>query len=325
MRLLSAILAGALLSVPAMADPFPVVIEHKYGNTEVPAEPKRVVSLSFIGHDFLLALGVRPVALREWYGGHPHGVWPWGQEALGDAEPVAMFGEINVELVALMDPDLIMGQWSGMTRADYELLSRIAPTIPPTEGTGEYGSSWQTMLRVAALATGHEQTAEQIIADLDDRFAAIRAAHPEWEGRTAVMGWGAGAVSAYSEQDLRGQFLKDLGFRIPDAVNAMSSERQFYIPMHDESLDPMDADILIWLDAGGAVDLIASNPLRPTTKAYREGREVYAAPNLAAALSHSSPLSLNYALDALVPLLEQAVDGDPATPVTSTVAAGLAP
>ncbi|MFW8637363.1 SIP domain-containing protein [Cribrihabitans pelagius] len=47
----------ALTPAAGIADLFPTVIEHRYGTTTVPAKPKRIVSLSFIGHDFLLALG----------------------------------------------------------------------------------------------------------------------------------------------------------------------------------------------------------------------------------------------------------------------------
>jgi len=82
---------------------------------------------------------------------------------------------------------------------------------------------------------------------------------------------------------------------------------------------------LIWLDPGGAAGHIRELPLRKTLRAYRQGREVYADPLLTGALSHSSPLSLAYALDRLVPLLEQAADGDPRTPVESSAAAGLSP
>ncbi|MQY43921.1 hypothetical protein GG681_14840 [Epibacterium sp. SM1969] len=64
------------------------MLHHSFGTTLIEGTPKRVVSLSFVGHDFLLSLGVVPIALRYWYGGHEHGVFPWGEQLLGDAEPV---------------------------------------------------------------------------------------------------------------------------------------------------------------------------------------------------------------------------------------------
>src|SRR5690606_23184754 len=63
-------------TVPA-DEAFPVTIEHKYGATTIDAEPKRVVSVGFGEHDGLLALGVVPIAVRDWYGDQPYATWPW--------------------------------------------------------------------------------------------------------------------------------------------------------------------------------------------------------------------------------------------------------
>ncbi len=316
----------ALASAPkdAKSQAFPVVIEHQFGETTVQAGPSRIVSLSFIGHDFLLSLGKPPHALRKWFGPHPYGVWPWAADALGEARPIVMQGEIDIEAIAAMQPDLIVGQWSGMTRREYQLLSRIAPTVPPQAQYGDYGTPWQEMLRTLGRATGRLDQAEEIIARIDARFHGIRQAHPEWQGASSVMVW-AGQNGAYSARDIRGQFIEALGFKVPDAINTKASFNNYYVLIPPEDLSPIDVDALIWLDAGGSVSRLERMPLRPTLRAYGEGREIYADVLLSAALSHSSPLSLNYALDRLVPLLEAAMDGDPASAVTSTAEAGLLP
>lgn len=64
---------------------FPVRIDHKYGSTEIPAEPRRVVTVGFVEQDPLLVLGVVPVATTEWFGKHPGAIHPWARDALGDA------------------------------------------------------------------------------------------------------------------------------------------------------------------------------------------------------------------------------------------------
>ena len=161
------LIALAVLAAPAAAQDFPVRIHHAFGTATIPKQPARVVSLSFIGHDFLLALGVKPHALRKWYGDHPHGVWPWAQKALGNAAPIVMQGEIDIEAIAVMKPDLIVGQWSGMTENDYRLLSQIAPTIAHRAEWGPYGAPWQEMLRTLGAATGHLERAEAEIARLE--------------------------------------------------------------------------------------------------------------------------------------------------------------
>ncbi|CUH98625.1 ABC transporter substrate-binding protein [Leisingera aquaemixtae] len=316
--------AAALAPAACAADAFPAVIEHRYGTTIVPAKPQRIVSLSFIGHDFFLALGEKPHALRKWFGDHPYGVWPWAQAALGDARPIVLQGQIDIERIAALEPDLITGQWSGMTEREYALLSRIAPTVAPKAAHGSYGSPWQVMLRTLGTATGQTAKAEQIISRIEGRFAAIRAAHPEWQGASVVM-VSATRTGAYSASDIRGQFLAALGFTVPEVENPFAPANSYYALLPDEDLSPIDTDALIWIDAGGSVPRLKRLPLRHTLRAYREGREIYAGRLLSSALSHSSPLSLDAALDQLVPLLEAALDGDPGTPVSSMAEAGLLP
>ncbi|OIQ28942.1 MAG: derrienterobactin-binding protein [Alphaproteobacteria bacterium MedPE-SWcel] len=305
-----------------VAQVFPVEIEHIFGATKIAAEPKRVVSLSFIGHDFLLSLGVVPHALRKWYGTFPYGVWPWAQDALGDGTPIVMQGEIDIEAIAAMEPDLIVGQWSGMTAREYALLSEIAPTVAAAPGSGDYGTSWQQMLLRLGRATGRIERAQETLAGLERRFADLRQSHPDWQGATGVMVW-AGTTGAYTHHDIRGKFLAELGFVPTEEVLAYQGPNQSYYIVSDEDLAPIDADVLLWLDGGTSVARLNRLPLRRFMRAYIEGREIYSGLMLTSALSHSSPLSINYALDRLVPLLEQAMDGDPDTEVTSSREAGI--
>ncbi len=55
-------------------------IEHKYGNTEIRGVPGRIVSVGFNDQDPILALGVTPVTVRDWFGDQPNAVWPWARD-----------------------------------------------------------------------------------------------------------------------------------------------------------------------------------------------------------------------------------------------------
>lgn len=312
-------LIASLLAVPVAAEGYPVEITHRFGTAEITEKPARIVSLSYIGHDFLLALDEVPIALRRWYGTDPYGVWPWGYEALGDATPIVMQGEIDIEQIAMLEPDLIVGQWSGMTEREYALLSQIAPTIAPAVGESSYSMSWPDMLRTLARATDTEAKAESIITRIETRFADLRATHPEWQGATAVMVW-SGQAGAFSSEDIRAQLLTQLGFAYPQAVDDLATADNFYVLIPPENLDPIDTDVLVWLGSGPDDPALNRMPLRRFMRANRDGREVYADPMLSSALSHSSPLSIDYALDRLVPMIEAASDGDPTTVVkTATI------
>src|SRR5689334_5724694 len=75
----------------AAASAYPVTIEHKYGSTTITEFPQRIVLVGLTEQDALLALGVVPVATREWYGERPGAIFEWAQDLLGDAEvPVVL-------------------------------------------------------------------------------------------------------------------------------------------------------------------------------------------------------------------------------------------
>lgn len=92
----------------ADAGTFPTTVEHKYGSTTIESDPKRVVSLGYKDQDSILAVGVKPIAVRYWYGDEPYAVYPWAQDELGDAKPEILdMPELDFEkIVALEREDL---------------------------------------------------------------------------------------------------------------------------------------------------------------------------------------------------------------------------
>lgn len=297
---------------------FPVTIGHKFGETVIEDAPERVVSVGFNDHDTLLALGVTPVGVREWYGDYPYATWPWAQDELGDATPeVLPAAEINFEAVAALDPDLIVGIFSGMTADDYDLLAQIAPTVAQPEEFNDFGTPWRDVTRIYGQAVGATDRAEQVITDLDDRLAEVRQNHPLFTESTGVVAFFAdGDLGAYASQDLRSRLLTDMGFTIPDAIDEAAGEGGFFAEVSPERADLIDTDVILWVTATPAeLEALEELPVRRTLDAYQEGREVLLSFELNGAMSFSSPLSIPFFLDGTVPLLEQAVDGDPETAV----------
>lgn len=80
-----------------------------------------------------------------------------------------------------------------------------------------------------------------------------------------------------------------------------------------EDLSSLETDLILWTHTADQAATFDKIPLRPTLTAYAQGREIYTDYDLTAALSLSSPLSLDYALDHIVPLMEAALDVDPET------------
>lgn len=306
---------------------FPVTITHKFGDVTIEAAPKRVVSIGFSDQDDLLALGITPVGIRDWYGEQPFATWPWAVEALGDAEPeVLPSGELNFEQIALLAPDLIVGVSSGMTVEDYDKLSQIAPTVAQTGDYVDYGMPWQERTTLIGQAVGQSEAADQLVSTIEERFSAVREANQDFQGATgAVAFFFNDQPGAYTTSDTRSRLMADLGFRIPADYDEIAGEGGFYASFSAEQIALLDVDTLVWLaGTDEEVAAIAASELRSGLRAAAEGREVFVDQELGGAFSFASPLSLNYLLDNLVPELIAAVDGDPTTPVPSAVMVGVA-
>lgn len=329
--LLSAACGGGAAETAAETDPgqkassaaFPVTIEHKYGSTEIYEPPERVVSVGFNDHDPILALGVTPVAVRDWFGDQPNATWPWAQDELGGAEPeVLSVAELNFEQITALNPDLIVGVFSGMTEKEYKTLSRIAPTVAQPGEYVDFGVPWQEQTKIIGRALGKQERAEDIVAQLEARFAEIRDQHPEFQSASGVVGLLGGAEAnyhAYGPEDLRARFMTALGFELPQAVADLAGE-QFFTPISREQLALVDADVLVWIVNSPSVrQELEGDPLYRNLEVVREGRDVFLDVNepVAGALSFSTVLSLPFALDELVPQLAAAVDGDLATEAAS--------
>lgn len=294
------------------------VISHKYGNTQVPAAPERVVTVGLVDHDAALAVGVVPVAVTAdaYSAEQPHGIWPWAQDELGDATPeVLPFPQMSFERIARLDPDLILAVYSGLTENEYDILSQIAPTVAQSGDHGDYQAPWDAMTRVIGHALGRQDAAEEAIARVEQLFAGMRHQHPEFEGKSAVYAGfvEAGQYYAETQGSTRAGILTALGFVIPDDIRGAD----FYAEVSREQVELFDRDLLLWeVGDTAAMDAIQSDPLYARLDVAREGRDVFVTdPDLAGGLALISVLSLPYVIEQLVPKLAAAVDGDPATVV----------
>lgn len=311
---------GAILACaagPALAQDFPVTVEHEMGTTVVPAKPERIVSAGMYEQDFLYALGIAPVGVHEWWGDYPYATWPWAEaarEAVGATPEVLKGFDINVEWVAAQRPDLIVASYYGdLDEGTYQLLSAIAPVVTAPKGYPAWGAPWQDELRLLGKATGTSAKAEEIVAEIDAKFAAVRAAHPQFAGKFSATGYyDAGSVRTYNSADTAHRFLTSLGLSIPAQYDTLAADRG-HLDVSTENLSLIDIDAFVWPEGLGELEGLS---LYQATRLAKEGRSVSLGGGvLSGALSFQTPPALGYLLDVLPPLLDAALDGDPATPV----------
>lgn len=297
---------------------FPASVDHRYGTTELTEAPERVVTLGFSDQDFVLAFGIAPVAVTDWYGEYEHATWPWAEDELGDAEPVVMnegaftgTQAFNYEEIAELEPDLIIGLYTGMTQEEYDTLSSIAPTVASSSDYPEYGMPWQETTRMVGQILGQGDRAEELITEIDQQFADAAAAHPEFEGVQMVVAeqFEPGSSFARSATDPRTVFMTQLGFELPDEIAELAGDLDG-APISDELMTQLDHDLLIW-NVGHDDSLraqIESKPLYDQLQVVQDGRVLFIEdPLVSGALTWATVLSLPYALEELVPQLADVV------------------
>ena len=292
----------------AMAQDFPVTVEHAFGETTIEERPERVASVGWANHEVPLALGIVPVgfARASWGDDDGDGLLPWVIERLDalDAEVPTLFDEgdgIDFEAVASTQPDVILAAYSGLSQSDYETLSRIAPVVAYPEAA--WTTTWREMIRQNAAGLGMAEEGEAMVAEIEERIATARAAHPELAGKTGMFVThldprDLSIIGFYAAADQRVQFLTDLGMATPQAVREASEAGKYSGRVSAERIDLFDdVDVVVTYGDQARLDELAKNPLIARFPAVARGSVVLLANDPMGTAANPTPLSIDYVLD----------------------------
>ena len=107
----------------------------------------------------------------------------------GSEKAPAQFSEadgINFTEIAKLNPDVILGAYSGLTEEDYKKLSEIAPVVAYPETA--YGTSWQDSTSIIGKALGKEAEATKLVADTEATIEDKASEYPQLAGKTFIYG-----------------------------------------------------------------------------------------------------------------------------------------
>ncbi|HEY8481792.1 MAG TPA: iron-siderophore ABC transporter substrate-binding protein [Spirillospora sp.] len=291
---------------------FPVTIRHKYGTTEIESAPKRVVTVGMTDQDAVLALGVKPVGVVEFTGlGLGVTEYPWSARQWGGTKPevVGQREDFKFEEIAALRPDLIIGLYTGMTKADYDKLSKIAPTVAQSADHPDYAMPWQDMTLVTGRALGKEAQAKELISKVEQRFADARAKNASLTGTSFAVAdpFKPGQYAVFGPTDPKVEFMRGLGMTVPEPIAQAAGKEQAAV-IGSERLDLVDVDRLIFLTSvPDAEKVVEKDKVYTGLKVAKEGRVVFVPYNpVGAAVSFNTVLSIPYAIDQMVPLLTKA-------------------
>ena len=303
-------MTGSAALVAACSSPKPgevakdgsVTVKHIFGETKIPAPPKRVVSAGFTEQDDLLALGVVPIAVTDWFGGQPFGVWPWAQPKLGGAQPVVLNlnDGIQADQIASLKPDLIVATNAGLDQDTYTKLSAIAPTIAQS-GPDAFFEPWKDQATLIGQAVFKADDMTKLIAAVGDKFASVGKNNPQFAGKKVLLLGGTFYEDSVrvTTPGWRTDFLTEMGFTIPDTGGGLVSR--------DKMASVLDvADVLIWTtESDDEQAALLADPVVAKLQATVQRRNVLTGKDLAGAIAFASTLSYPVVADQLPPLISK--------------------
>lgn len=320
LALLPILILQGLMGIPASAEDkpaFPVEITHAFGTTVISEKPVRVATVAWANHEVPLALGIVPAGMAAANFGDDDGdgVLPWVAERLKElgAETPALFDEddgIDFEAVAATEPDVILAAYSGLSQAEYDTLSQIAPVVAYPQAP--WSTDWRETIRMNSAGLGMSGEGEALITNIEGEIAAEVAKYPELRGKTAMFVTHLDAsdlslVNFYTTQDTRVRFFQDLGLAMPKSVTRASSTGSFAGSISAERVDDFnDVDILVTYGDQTLLEAMKANPLLAHMPAVRREAIVLLGRDPVGTAANPTPLSVTWVLPDYVRLLAEA-------------------
>lgn len=297
--------------------PDKIVLDHAFGQTILDKKPERVATIAWGNHDVALALGIVPVGLSKAnYGvSADKGVLPWTEEKIKELNGKAnLFDDLdglNFEAISNSKPDVILAGYSGITKEDYDTLSKIAPVA--AYKSKPWQTLWRDMIRIDSKALGMEKEGDELIKNTEARISKELEKHPEIKGKikgkkvlfTMINAADTSKFWIYTSKDPRANYLTDLGLVFPESLKEFESEDSFAKEISAEEANKInDADVIITYGDDKTLEALQKDPLLGKINAIKNGAVAVIPDNTPLAASCTpTPLSINYTIEEYLNLL----------------------
>ncbi|MFE5098095.1 ABC transporter substrate-binding protein [Streptomyces sp. NPDC056638] len=249
----------------AKAGQFPRTLTHAMGKTEIKSAPERVVVLDVGEFDNVVSLGVKPVGYAPSEG--DAAIPSYLKKEAGNPKNVGTINNLNLEAIAGLKPDLILG--SQLRAADkYDALSKIAPTVFSIRP----GFTWKENYLLNAAALDKTAKAESELGAYEAKAKKLGEDIGPDKPTISMVRYLPDRIRLYAKASFIGTILDDAGLPRPknQQINDLAAE------ISPEKIDEADAD---WIFTGVYGDVKAtkrdttqSNPLWKNLKAVKDGR-----------------------------------------------------
>lgn len=216
-------------------------VETELGPVELPTDPERILALDEYAALNLMALGIDPAE-----------VWASYQSEVG-AELIESAGipleanstemSINLEAVAAVKPDVIVGTAEGAFTEYMDQLNEVAPTV-----ILPYSRPWREVVTETGRIFDREEEGAELITALDGRIDDLKVGD---DGQPApsmsLLGVTYSMIFAPSNKAPLSTLLDELGYARPDAQTNGKPDPTFdaAVMLSEEVLGDHDADQVV--------------------------------------------------------------------------------
>ena len=187
-------------------------VRHAAGDTEVPADPQRIVVLSGDQLDALCALGLQSRIVAAAVPDGPPGQPSYLGTVVHDLPAVGTRSAPDLAGIQAAAPDLILGS-QALTPEAFPELSAIAPTV----FTGPPGAAWQANLRTVGAATGRFDATTALIDDFTAAAERTGAENDAAHFQASVVQLTEDTMRVYGADNFAASVLSQVGVDRPAA------------------------------------------------------------------------------------------------------------
>ncbi|NNH68975.1 iron-siderophore ABC transporter substrate-binding protein [Nocardia uniformis] len=230
--------ATAKLGSAAAPGEFPRTVTHAMGTVEIPAKPQRVVVLDTGELDSVLSLGITPVGMATTLGASP--VPTYLADRLEGVASVGSIQEINLEAIAELRPDLILGSQLRVEKL-YAQLAEIAPTVLSIRP----GFPWKENHLLVGAALGMENEVTAALTSYADAIDRLKS-EVEGEPTISLVRFLPDRLRLYGNKSLLGVILRDAGLARP----AKQDIDDLAVEISAENIADADGSVIFYTSYG---------------------------------------------------------------------------
>ncbi|WP_415974390.1 ABC transporter substrate-binding protein [Rhodococcus sp. 077-4] len=234
---------------PALAPLDPTGVEgntrpvgHAEGISVIPADPRRIVVLDAAGLDASCAVGiwervVGAATIDPDFRGDGDQPLYLGT-GLASVPSVGPVGAPDIDAIAALDPDLILGGDS-LGSSMYDSLEAIAPTVFTATGRG-----WKDTFLQSAAALGRGQAGFEALASFSADAERVGRQIDAAQTQASLVRFDADSIEVDGPDSFAGQVLGEVGVARPQ------SQRDAAFSVQSDNLAPVEGDIVYVRFAG---------------------------------------------------------------------------